>query len=144
VLCQLTQGSQPSMTFLFVGSSVCRWLPPDPSSQKRPCLKLGVIRLSAPRVSSIWTLVLLQGTFTPLVHAHAGRTQICWSGLAELIGVVQKLVARRSTDPLAGFVSGLWQFCHILHCVGSMLFSRFTSLIEEKASHYLVQQIMRI
>ena len=71
----LTQGSQPSMTFLFVGSSVCRWLPSDPSSRKRPCLKLGVIRHSAPRVSSIWTLVLLQGTFTPLVHAHAGRTQ---------------------------------------------------------------------
>jgi hypothetical protein len=23
----------------------------------------------------IWTLVLLQGTFTPLIHAHAGRTQ---------------------------------------------------------------------
>jgi hypothetical protein len=33
---------------------------------------------------------------------------------------------------------------HNLHCVGSMLFSRFTSLIEEKASHYLVQHLMRI
>jgi hypothetical protein len=26
--------------------------------------------------------------------------------------------------------SRLWQFCHILYCVGSMLFFRFTSLIE--------------
>jgi hypothetical protein len=29
----------------------------------------------APKFTSIWTLVLLQGTCTPLVHAHAGRTQ---------------------------------------------------------------------
>jgi hypothetical protein len=44
VLCQLAPGlSQPSMTFLFVGSQICRWLPSDPSSRKCPCLKLGVI-----------------------------------------------------------------------------------------------------
>ena len=103
MLCQLTQGSQPSMTFLFVGSSVCRWLPPDPSLRKRPCLKLGVIRLSAPRVSSIWTLVLLQGTFTPLVHAHAGRTQPGWSGLSQFVGGVAEVVDSRSTGTLGCF-----------------------------------------
>ncbi|MBD1845221.1 hypothetical protein H6F89_17790 [Cyanobacteria bacterium FACHB-63] len=63
------------MTFLFVGSQVCRWLPSAPSSRKCPCLKLGVVVTRLQELSSIWTLVLLQGTFTPLVHAHAGRTQ---------------------------------------------------------------------
>ncbi|ASC70598.1 hypothetical protein XM38_015380 [Halomicronema hongdechloris C2206] len=64
------------MMFLSVGSQLCRWLPPDPPSRERPCLKLvvGVSRLQL--VSSIWTLVLLQGTFTPLIHARAGRTQL--------------------------------------------------------------------
>ena len=74
VMCQLTQESRPSMTFLSVGSQLCRWLPSDPPSRERPCLKLVVI---VTRIFEliIWTLVLLQGTFTPLVHAHAGRTQ---------------------------------------------------------------------
>ena len=31
------------MTFLSVGSQLCRWLPSDPSSRKRPCLKLVVV-----------------------------------------------------------------------------------------------------
>jgi hypothetical protein len=69
------------MTFLSVRSQVCRWLPPDPFSRRRLCLKLGVIvtltKGQKNRLfSSIWTLVLLQGTYTPLVHAHAGRTQV--------------------------------------------------------------------
>jgi hypothetical protein len=67
------QESRPSMMFLFVALQFCRWLPPDPSSRKRPCLKLevGITR----NFSFIWMLVLLQGTCTPLVLAHAGRTQ---------------------------------------------------------------------
>src|SRR5579883_356267 len=36
------KGSQPSITFLFVGSSVCRWLPSDRPSRVCPCLKLVV------------------------------------------------------------------------------------------------------
>ncbi|MGK7909564.1 MAG: hypothetical protein AB4040_20330, partial [Synechococcus sp.] len=39
-----------------------------------PCLKLVVIVSRLLFLSSIWTLVLRQETFTPLVHAHAGRT----------------------------------------------------------------------
>jgi hypothetical protein len=74
VLCQLTQESRPSMTFLFVGSQLCRWLPSDTPSRGCPCLKLVVIA-SWIVESIIWTLVLLQGTFTPLIHARAGRTQ---------------------------------------------------------------------
>ncbi|NER78985.1 MAG: hypothetical protein F6K42_05280 [Leptolyngbya sp. SIO1D8] len=41
--CPLTQESGPSMTFLFVGSQICRWLPSDPPSRERPCLKLVVL-----------------------------------------------------------------------------------------------------
>jgi hypothetical protein len=37
-------------------------------------LKLVVTHLSAPKLASLWMVVLLQGTSTPLVHAHAGRT----------------------------------------------------------------------
>ncbi len=62
------------MTFLSVGSQLCRWLPSDPPSRERPCFKLVVI-VARTFELIIWTLVLLQGTFTPLVHAHAGRTQ---------------------------------------------------------------------
>jgi hypothetical protein len=86
VLCQLAPGlSQPSMTFLFVGAQVCRPLPSDIPSRKCPCLKLVV---SVTRICNliIWTLVLLQGTFTPLVHAHAGRTQPDRSGRARNLG----------------------------------------------------------
>ena len=68
------QESRPSMMFLFVALQICRWLPSDPSSRKRPCLKLEVVITR--NFSFIWMLVLLQGTFTPLVLAHAGRTQI--------------------------------------------------------------------
>jgi hypothetical protein len=72
------------MTFLSVGSQVCRWLPPDPPSRERLCLKLGVV---VTRIFSIiWTLVLLQGTFTPLVHAHAGRTQRAGADGIEVVG----------------------------------------------------------
>jgi hypothetical protein len=61
------------------GSQVCRWLPPNPFSRRRLCLKLGVfVTLTKGQknrlFSSIWTLALLQGTSTPLVHARAGRT----------------------------------------------------------------------
>jgi hypothetical protein len=62
------------MTFLFVGSQLCRRLPSDPPSRERPCLKLVVVVSRLRYLSSIWTLVLRQGTFTPLVHARAGRT----------------------------------------------------------------------
>ncbi|MBD2068101.1 hypothetical protein H6F93_11290 [Leptolyngbya sp. FACHB-671] len=70
------------MSFLFVGSQICRQLPSDPPSQERPCFKLGVVIARICNLT-IWMLVLLQGTFTPLVHTHAGRTQGCWSGLSE-------------------------------------------------------------
>jgi hypothetical protein len=69
------------MTFLSVGSKVCRWLPPNPPSRERSCLiVLHLSRRFPPALGwhvtlvVFWTLVLLQGTFTPLVHAHAGRT----------------------------------------------------------------------
>ncbi len=95
VLCQLAPGlSQPSMTFLFVGSQVCRWLPPDMPSRECPCLKLVV---SVTRICNliIWTLVLLQGTFTPLVHAHAGRTQPQCTPTAERLSVRIQSYLRR-------------------------------------------------
>ena len=41
--CQLTQESGPSMTFLFVGSQICRWLPSDLPSRESPCRKLVVL-----------------------------------------------------------------------------------------------------
>ncbi|MBD2054548.1 hypothetical protein H6F88_00610 [Oculatella sp. FACHB-28] len=63
------------MSFLFVGSQICRQLPSDPPSQERPCFKLGVVIARICNLT-IWMLVLLQGTFTPLVHTHAGRTQV--------------------------------------------------------------------
>ena len=109
VLCQLTQESRPSMTFLSVGSQVCRWLPPDPPSRERPCLKLVVL---VTRIIGliIWTVVLLQGTFTPLVHAHARRTQSKCIGTPQADWLSCKgylrpvsLVVRRSSN---------------LHCLG--------------------------
>jgi hypothetical protein len=72
------QEFRPSMTFLSVALQICRWLPPDPSSRKRPCLKLEVIITR--NSSFIWMLVLLQGTYTPLVLAHAGRTHLTAHG----------------------------------------------------------------
>jgi hypothetical protein len=50
--------------------------PTDNPSRERPCLKLVVVVSRLRYLSSIWTLVLRQGTFTPLVHARAGRTQL--------------------------------------------------------------------
>ncbi|KAM3105590.1 hypothetical protein, partial [Phormidesmis sp. 146-33] len=47
---------------------------------------------------------LRQGTFTPLVHAHAGRTQPGWSGRSESFRLAFKFSHRRSTGTLAGFV----------------------------------------
>jgi hypothetical protein len=40
--CWLAQETWPRMTFLFVGSQVCRGLPPDAASRRRPCLWLVV------------------------------------------------------------------------------------------------------
>jgi hypothetical protein len=40
--CWLAQETWPRMTFLFVGSQVCRGLPPDAPSRRRPCLRLVV------------------------------------------------------------------------------------------------------
>ncbi len=79
------------MTFLFVGSSVCRWLPPDLPSRECPCLKLVVI--VARIFAIIWTLVPPQGTFTPLDHAHAGRTQHDGADGIEFLVVIQRLLA---------------------------------------------------
>jgi hypothetical protein len=59
--------------FLSVSSQFCRWLPSDPFSRRRPCLKL-VVSVSRVYKLTIWTLVLLQRTCTSRVHAHAGRT----------------------------------------------------------------------
>jgi hypothetical protein len=64
--------------------------PTDPPSRDRPCLKLVVVVSRLRYLSSIWTLVLRQGTFTPLVHARAGRTQPWCSGLIELLIVLQE------------------------------------------------------
>jgi hypothetical protein len=83
------QESRPSMVFLFVALQICRWLPPDPSSRKRPCLKLEVV--ISRNFSFIWMLVLLQRTFTSLVLAHAGRTQFAWNRLMKDVGVLQRL-----------------------------------------------------
>lgn len=41
----------------------------------------------------IWTLVLLQGTCTPLIHDHARRTQFWCSGLTEATCSVEKISA---------------------------------------------------
>ena len=101
MLCQLAPGlSRPSMMFLFVGSQICRWLPSDPSSRKRPCLKLGVV-IARTFELIIWMLVLLQGTFTPLVHAHAGRTQPQRSGRTRAAGGEFEVVCRRRLGTLA-------------------------------------------
>jgi hypothetical protein len=81
------------MTFLFVGSQLCRRLPSDPPSRERPCLKLVVVVSRLRYLSSIWTLVLRQGTFTPLVHARAGRTQPWCSGLTKIAFSVAKIWA---------------------------------------------------
>ena len=77
-----SQRSRPSMTFLSVSSQPCRQLPPDIPSRVCPCSWLVVI---VPRIVEliIWTLFLLQRTCTPLIHAHAGRTQFRCSGQAE-------------------------------------------------------------
>lgn len=40
--CWLAQETWPRMTFLFVGSQVCRGLPSDAASRRRPCLWLVV------------------------------------------------------------------------------------------------------
>ena len=71
MLCQLTQGSQPSMTFLFVGSSVCRWLPSDLPSRKRLCLKLGV---AATRI--FWDHL---GAGSPPGDFHPISSRPCWA-----------------------------------------------------------------
>ena len=64
------------MAFLFVGSQLGRRLPSDPSSRRRPCLWLAVVTHSDYLMGS----VLLQGTCTPSIHAHAGRTTTACSG----------------------------------------------------------------
>jgi hypothetical protein len=86
------------MTFLSVGSHFCRWLPSDPSSRKRPCLKLVVVVTRL--FSSIWTLVLPQGTFTPLVHTHAGRTQGLAADARDTLMVTRKLLPPLKPKPL--------------------------------------------
>ena len=73
VLCQLAPETRPSMTFLSVGSHLCRWLPPDPFSRRRPCLKLVVVHLSAPKLSSIWMAGSPTGDFHPI------SSRPCWA-----------------------------------------------------------------
>lgn len=85
------------MTFLFVSSQLCRQLPSDIPSRVCPCLRLEVV-VSRICKLTIWTLVLLQGTFTPLIHAHAGRT-LRWSGTEfYAISYVSKFKSVRSTQ----------------------------------------------
>jgi hypothetical protein len=51
-------------------------------------------------------LVLLQGTCTPLVHAHAGRTQaLAADGLNTLV-LTQKFLPPLKTKPFYRFVTG--------------------------------------
>jgi hypothetical protein len=67
VLCQLASETQPSLTFLSSGFHLSRWF--------SPALGWHVKLVGhSDWLSVIWTLVLRQGTSTPLVHAHAGRT----------------------------------------------------------------------
>ena len=58
------------MMFLFVGSLLCYRLPPHKASRLCSCLSLVIT------VHLTYTEVHLQGTYTLLVHAHAGRTQL--------------------------------------------------------------------
>jgi len=88
------------MTFLSVGLQLCRWLPPDIPSRVCPCLKLVVVVARIVELI-IWTLVLLQGTCIPLIHAHAGRTQSCWSGFRVTLVVEQRLFATAQPERYA-------------------------------------------
>jgi hypothetical protein len=76
VLCQLA----PKIS-AFYDVSVRRLADLPPASDRLslaglPLLLASGYRHSAPILSSIWTLVPPQRTFTSLVHAHAGRTQL--------------------------------------------------------------------
>ena len=76
------------MTFLFVGSSVCRWLPPATPSREQPCLKLVVIA-----TRNFWVHLDVgstTGDFHPIRSPHAGRTQFGWSGLTKISSVNAK------------------------------------------------------
>lgn len=74
VLCQLIPRVSAFYDVSVRQLAVLPLLPSDPPSRERPCLKLVVIVARIVELI-IWTVVLLQGTCTPLVHAHAGRTQ---------------------------------------------------------------------
>ncbi|MCL6436760.1 MAG: hypothetical protein K6T90_21620, partial [Leptolyngbyaceae cyanobacterium HOT.MB2.61] len=66
---------------------------PATPSRKQPCLKLVVIV-----TRNFWvhlTLVPPQGTFTPLDHAHAGRTQRAGADGARDQGSVAEVISRR-------------------------------------------------
>ena len=64
--------TKPHMTFLFVASQFCYKLPPHSPSRHCTCSSLAV-RVFYDESNN--TVILLQGTFTPLVNAHDGRTQ---------------------------------------------------------------------
>src|SRR5262249_49253201 len=66
-----SQRREPFMSFVFLASQCRRRLPADPPSRGRPCLGLVVILMYL----ALMKVNLLQGTYTPLTHAHAGRTQ---------------------------------------------------------------------
>jgi hypothetical protein len=59
------------MTFLSVGSSVCRWLPSDLPSRERPCLKLVVY------VTRNFSVHLDAGSTTGDLHPI--RSRPCWA-----------------------------------------------------------------
>ena len=82
------------MTFLSVSSQLCRQLPPDIPSRVCPCSWLVVIVARIVELI-IWTLVLLQGTYTPLIHARAGRTQSQCTGTVKSDRLVAKVIVVR-------------------------------------------------
>ena len=93
------------MTFLFVGSSVCRWLPSDPSSRRRPCLKRVVV------VTRNFWVHLDAGSSTGDFHPF--RSRPCWaytlhgSGLTKAVCGDAEVICRHCVIPLVGSISSV-------------------------------------
>jgi hypothetical protein len=83
-------------TFLFVGSHLCRWLPSDPFSRRRPCLRLVVVHLSAPINTSIWMAGSPTGDFHPI------SSRPCWAYTIRLHADRIKLLIKSSSFLAAG------------------------------------------
>jgi hypothetical protein len=64
VICPLAQTAPPHIHFLYIGSGLCLFLPPDSGSLRRPLDLASGSQNQGP-----------QGTCTPKFIAHAGRTK---------------------------------------------------------------------